>query len=248
MLTFLFDYIAAISIAIVAVLASVVLVLSGLWVIAEDESGLVIKRFGPPLASGRIIALDGEAGYQARLLPPGWHFGLWRWRYKIEKVPVVVVQPGEIALVVAADGRPIPPERVLAKDVACDNFQDAEAFLRGGGERGRQLAFVTAGTYRINPALFEVVTTDDGAEVRDDRGGSARLPDAAGSRRHRDGPRRPPDPRGGPGRPDRAGARQLPARAGLHRRRRLPRPAGGGPALGRVEPEPVVRAESSRSR
>jgi uncharacterized membrane protein YqiK len=159
MVTFLFDYIAAISIATATVLALFVLLL-GLWVIAEDHSGLVIKRFGPPLASGRIIALDGEAGYQARLLPPGWHFGLWRWRYKIEKIPVVIVQPGEIALVVAADGRPIPPERVLAKDVPCDNFQDAEAFLRGGGERGRQLAFVTAGTYRINPALFEVVSTD----------------------------------------------------------------------------------------
>ena len=39
-------------------------------------------------------------------------------------------------LSVAADGRPIPPERVLARHVACDNFQDAEAFLRGGGERG----------------------------------------------------------------------------------------------------------------
>ena len=127
-------------------------------VIGEDESGLVIKRFGRPLPSGRIIALDGEAGYQARLLPPGWHFGLWRWRYKVVKVPVVVVQPGEIALVVAADGAAIPPERVLARAVACDNFQDAEAFLRNGGERGRQIAFLTAGTYRINPALFEVVT------------------------------------------------------------------------------------------
>ena len=69
MFTFLFDYIAAISIALVAVLALSVL-LSALWIIAEDESGLVIKRFGPPLASGRILALDGEAGYQARLLPP----------------------------------------------------------------------------------------------------------------------------------------------------------------------------------
>ena len=28
-----------------------------------------------PLPAGRLIALDGEAGYQARLLPPGWHFG-----------------------------------------------------------------------------------------------------------------------------------------------------------------------------
>ena len=110
-------------------LALAVIVL-GTRVIRENESGLVIKRFGPRLPSGRIIAIDGEAGYQARLLPPGWHFGLWRWRYKIVKVPVVVVQPGEIALVVAADGEAIPPERVLARAVACDNFQDADAFLR----------------------------------------------------------------------------------------------------------------------
>lgn len=137
----------------------VVLVLAlGLWVIAENQSGLVIKRFGPRLASGRIIAMNGEAGYQARMLPPGWHVGLWRWRYKVVKVPVMVVHPGDIAVVVAADGAAIPAERVLARQVACDNFQDAEAFLRGGGERGRQLAFLTAGTYRINPALFEVVS------------------------------------------------------------------------------------------
>jgi uncharacterized membrane protein YqiK len=137
-------------------------VLLGTWVIAENQSGLVIKRFGPPLASGKIIALDGEAGYQARMLPPGWHFWLWRWRYKVVKVPVVVVQPGEIALVVAADGRAMPPERVLGRQVSCDNFQDAEAFLRGEGERGRQIAFLTAGTYRINPALFDVVTPSSG--------------------------------------------------------------------------------------
>ena len=120
----------------------------GMWIIRADQSGLVVKRFGPPLASGRIIAVNGEAGYQARMLPPGWHFGVWRGRYRIVKVPVIVVQPGEIALVVAADGAAIPPERVLARQIACDNFQDAEAFLRDGGERGRQLAFLTAGTYR----------------------------------------------------------------------------------------------------
>jgi uncharacterized membrane protein YqiK len=159
MLTFLFEHMAAAAAVAVAVALFSVLML-GTWMIAEDESGLIIKRYGPPLASGRIIALDGEAGYQARLLPPGWHFGLWRWRFKIEKIPVMVVQPGEIALVVAADGRAIPPERVLARDIACDNFQDAEAFLRGGGERGRQLGFLTAGTYRINPALFDVVKAE----------------------------------------------------------------------------------------
>jgi uncharacterized membrane protein YqiK len=130
----------------------------GLRVIGESESGLLIKRFGPPLADGRIVAINGEAGYQAELLPPGWHFPIWRFRYKVERVPVIVVPPGEIALVVAADGRPIPPERVLARAVSCSDFQDAEAFLRNGGERGRQIAFLTAGTYRLNPALFDVVT------------------------------------------------------------------------------------------
>src|SRR5262245_18026310 len=88
-------------------------------IIGEDESGLVIKRFGRPLSSGRIIALDGEAGYQARMLPPGWHIGMWRLRYKVIRVPLVVVQPGEIAAVVAADGAAVPADRVLARDVAC---------------------------------------------------------------------------------------------------------------------------------
>ena len=143
--------------AILGLLALIV-VLSSIRVIREDESGLVIKRFGEPLPSGRIIALNGEAGYQAHLLSPGWHFGLWRWRYKVERVPMVVIQPGEIALVVAADGETIPPERVLARAVPCNTFQDAEGFLRNHGERGRQISVLTAGTYRINPALFEVVT------------------------------------------------------------------------------------------
>jgi len=143
--------------AILAFLAAIV-VLSSIRVIKEDESGLVIKRFGQPLPSGRIIALDGEAGYQARLLSPGWHFGLWRWQYKVERVPMVVIQPGEIALVVAADGETIPSERVLARAVACNDYQDAEGFLGNHGERGRQRSVLTAGTYRINPALFEVVT------------------------------------------------------------------------------------------
>src|SRR5204862_6055635 len=94
-------------------------------VIREDESGLVIKRYGRPLPSGQIIALNGEAGYQARLLPPGWHVGLWRFRYKVVRVPLVVIQPGEIAVVVAADGEAIPPDRVRGRAVACNPVQAA---------------------------------------------------------------------------------------------------------------------------
>ena len=167
--------------------------LTGLRVIHADQSGLVIKKYGPALAANRIIALDGEAGYQARMLSPGWHTGYWRWRYTVVRVPVTTVEAGQIALVVAADGASIAPERVLGRAVACDNFQDAEAFLRNGGERGRQLAVLTAGTYRINPSLFDVVRSESAEQVLDGTGGSAGLPDAAGPRRHRDRARRPSD-------------------------------------------------------
>jgi uncharacterized membrane protein YqiK len=128
-------------------------------IIREDESGLVIKKFGKSLPKGRLIALLGEAGFQAKLLMPGWHFGLWRWQFRVERVPLVNIRPSEIALVMANDGEAIPPERVLGREVDCSNFQDAEAFLKFGGERGRQLGVLTAGSYRINPALFEVVTS-----------------------------------------------------------------------------------------
>jgi len=152
-------------IMVAAVIGAIVLVVRlGLRVIGPNESGLLIKRYGPELPAGHVIALNGEAGYQAQMLGPGWHFPVWRWRYRVVRVPVLVVSPGDIALVVAADGRAIPAGRVLGREVACDSFQDAAAFLRNGGERGRQLAFMTAGTYRIDPAAFEVVTAANAAK------------------------------------------------------------------------------------
>src|SRR4029078_4392037 len=57
-----------------AVLLAFAIVVSSTWIISENESGLVIKKYGPALAAGRLLALDGEAGYQARLPAAGRHF------------------------------------------------------------------------------------------------------------------------------------------------------------------------------
>lgn len=132
----------------------------GLVVIGEREVGVVVKKFtisGRGLPPGRLIALNGEAGLQADTLAPGWHWGHWPWQYSVRKESVVVVPQGEIALLVAADGASNPPERILGKIVDCDNFQDARKFLTQGGEKGRQMGFLTAGTYRINTALFKII-------------------------------------------------------------------------------------------
>src|SRR5882724_3482490 len=133
--------------------------------IRERQVGIVIKKFGSrSLPPGHLIAVGGEAGYQADTLAPGLHFGFFRWQYRIIKAPVTVVNQGEIALVVSADGAAIPSGRILGRIVDCDNFQDARKFLVNGGEKGRQLGILTAGTYRINRILFNVITSATAAE------------------------------------------------------------------------------------
>jgi uncharacterized membrane protein YqiK len=164
----LFDPGTLILVAVVgAVVICVPLFLGGLVVISEREVGIVVKKFslkGHGLPPGRLIALDGEAGYQADTLAPGWHWGYWPWQFSVRKESITVVPQGEIALIVAADGASIPPQRILGKVVECDNFQNARQFLKGGGEKGRQLGILTAGTYRINTALFDIITAANAAK------------------------------------------------------------------------------------
>jgi len=138
----------------------------GLIVIGEREVGIVVKKFSfrGDLPAGQLIALNGEAGYQADTLAPGWYFGYYPWQYGIRKEPVVVIPQGEIGLIIANDGKSIPPDRILGKTVPCDNFQNAREFLLAGGEKGRQIAILTAGTYRINTALFTIVTSANAAQ------------------------------------------------------------------------------------
>jgi uncharacterized membrane protein YqiK len=145
--------------AMLLALCALAPILLGAVLIHERQVGIVVKKFGGrSLPPGRLVALAGEAGYQADTLAPGLHFGYYRWQYRIIKAPVTVVPQGEIALVVAADGAAIPAERILGKVVDSDNFQNARKFLLNGGEKGRQLGILTAGTYRINRALFAVIT------------------------------------------------------------------------------------------
>ena len=60
--------------------------------IHERQVGIVVKRFASKsMSPGHLIALDGEAGFQAETLAPGVHFGFFRWQYRIIKAPVTIV-------------------------------------------------------------------------------------------------------------------------------------------------------------
>jgi uncharacterized membrane protein YqiK len=142
-----------------------VLWLFGVIVVPDDSLGVVTKKFvlfGPNrrLPNGRIIAQRGEAGFQAGTLSPGLHLGLWPWQYTVERVKFLTIPQGKVGCVEACDGQPLASGRIVARRVACDTFQDADAFLSNGGERGPQMGLVPPGTYRINSLLFKVSVVD----------------------------------------------------------------------------------------
>ena len=153
--------------------------------IANNRVGIVEKLWSVKgsVPEGRIIALDGEAGFQAEVLRGGLHFGLWRWQFRIHKMPLVSVPQGKIGYVYARDGEALPPSQTLGQIVPCNNFQDARRFLGGEttspehepvlGQRGRQRAILREGVYAINVALFTVMTED--TVYRLEAGGSKEL-------------------------------------------------------------------------
>jgi uncharacterized membrane protein YqiK len=137
----------------------------GMVIVPEDRIGLVTKKFvlfGPnrELPDGRIVAVNGEAGFQAHTLAPGLYFWKWVWQYEITLQQFIVIPQGQIGLVVAKDGKELESGHILGRRVDCDNFQDAAAFLSNGGRKGRQTIYITAGVYRINTFLFDVQLSD----------------------------------------------------------------------------------------
>jgi uncharacterized membrane protein YqiK len=144
----------------------------GVRYISNNRVGIVEKLWSSrgSIPEGRIIALGGEAGFQADILRGGLHFGLWRWQYRIHRVPLVTIPQGKIGYVYARDGESLLPSQTLGRVALCNNFQDARTFLVGEarspegesvlGQRGRQRAILREGVYAINLALFIVISED----------------------------------------------------------------------------------------
>ena len=137
----------------------------GMVIIPEDKIGLVTKKFvlfgaNKSLPDGKIIALNGEAGFQSDTLAPGLYWGFWVWQYSIDQADLTVIPKGKIGLLSAKDGKQLPTGAILARHVESDNFQDTRAFLVNGGQRGKQVGYLNNGVYRINPFLFEIAISD----------------------------------------------------------------------------------------
>ncbi len=165
------EWLVAVTGAMFVVLVVLFVLAFAAWMVVRyvpnDRAAIVEKLWsaGGSVAEGRIIALGGEAGYQAELLRGGMHFGLWRGQYRVHKARLITISQGKIGYVYARDGEPLSPGQTLGRVVPCNHFQDARQFLNGDGspnavrgQRGRQRAILREGVYAINLAMFVVIT------------------------------------------------------------------------------------------
>jgi regulator of protease activity HflC (stomatin/prohibitin superfamily) len=155
----MFDSIAGQS--VIAVLALVVVfVLPSIRVIGATQVGLVTKRFSfRRLSEDDPIAFEGEAGYQADLLMPGWCLKFWVV-YRVEKFPWVQIPAGEIGVVIAQAGGPLPiGAKSAAYKAEFGNFTDLRGFVQRGGQKGVQRPVLPPGSLApLHPVGFLVIT------------------------------------------------------------------------------------------
>ncbi len=102
-----------------------------------------ISKDGKRLASGQILAEEGEKGIQRVVQGEGWHFVL-PIVYSTELEKNVDVPAGKIGIVTARGGKPLPQGRLLAEP----------------GEQGIQRRVLLPGSYRINGYGFDVEMVD----------------------------------------------------------------------------------------
>ncbi|MEX5712555.1 SPFH domain-containing protein [Parafrankia sp. FMc6] len=134
----------------------------GLIKVPPGQVGVVRVRFAPshPDDARRRVKVHGSPGVQAELLKADWLYFRPPVLYQISRRERTRVPPGTIGVVVARDGETAPVHEALSRHVECDSFQDGRAFLRNGGQKGRQPAVLPVGEYDINPELFDVVTVE----------------------------------------------------------------------------------------
>ncbi len=143
--------------------------------IPQGKIGIVEARDGTTLGPGQLVGRSveghdnfqkaelflkngGQKGPQVDILRPGT-YNIHTGMFKVEIREAVSVGDGQIGVVESLGGEPMTPGEVVADSPAsANNFQDGEAFLKDGGQRGPQTAILAPGTYYINTALFSVTS------------------------------------------------------------------------------------------
>jgi uncharacterized membrane protein YqiK len=142
--------------------------------IPEDQIGIVESRDGKPLAAGRVLAKrvdcdsfqdarkflteGGERGPQITIIPPGT-YRINKRVFEIDLREVLEIEDNMVGVVTTREGKALATGDIAGREIVGHNmYQDAQAFIDGGGFKGLQEQVILAGRYFINPRFATVET------------------------------------------------------------------------------------------
>lgn len=145
-------------------------------IIPEGKIGLIEAKDGSQLDPGHITAKtvdcnkfqdavlflnnNGQKGPQRAFLTPGT-YRINTALFTVFTENVMEVPQGKVGIVTTHDGTPLDKGEIAGKIISNHgNFQDADAFINGGGNRGLQEQVLLSGSWFVNPWFADVKTVE----------------------------------------------------------------------------------------
>lgn len=136
-------------------------------VIPEGKIGLVLAKDGAEIPTGNILAQKadcdnfqdaekflnngGQRGRQTVYITAG-SYRINTMLFQVSVTDMIRIQESMVGIVTTLDGLPIEAGQIAGKLVdGHNNFQDFDAFIKNGGNRGLQPQVILAGSYNLNP-------------------------------------------------------------------------------------------------
>jgi hypothetical protein len=104
---------------------------------------VIVAKDGAALPPGEVLADPGQKGIQRAVMGEGWHF-VMPIVYTTEIKDNTIIPAGQVGIVTARGGKPLPEDRMLA------NL----------GEKGIQRQILPPGAYRLNRYGFDIEMVD----------------------------------------------------------------------------------------
>ena len=136
-------------------------------IIPQGKIGLISSKDGIVPKNGSILGRyvdsdnfqdaekflnnNGNKGRQATIIVAG-SYRINRHLFDVTLCDQMTISDNKVGVVTTLDGQPLKENQIAADIIQGHNkFQDFDAFLSAGGQRGLQQEVILAGTYNINP-------------------------------------------------------------------------------------------------
>lgn len=148
------------------------IVLEPFTVIPVGKIGLVMAKDGAEIPTGNILgrkvecdnfqdaeqflANGGQKGRQTTIITAGT-YRINTYAFEVTVAEMTTIKESMVGVITVLDGQPITIGQIAGKHIeGHNNFQDIDAFLNNGGNRGLQPQIILAGSYNVNKWAVQI--------------------------------------------------------------------------------------------